>query len=79
MVNKAEVMFLNNDGGGFAKILQLDEGTTVEQVFEQQMGAGTQASNYLVRVNRQPVSADAVLVDGDRLSCTPTKIDGAVR
>ena len=41
------------------------------------MGAHAKAENYLIRVNRQPVSRDQVLVDGDRMSVTPTKIEGA--
>jgi hypothetical protein len=32
----------------------------------------------LIRVNRQPVSADQELVEGDRLTCCPTKIHGAL-
>ena len=72
-----KVTFLNNDGGGFAKVLNLDEGTTVEQVFATEMGKSNKPGDYLIRVNRQPVSSDTVLVEGDRLSCTPTKIDGA--
>ena len=43
----------------------------------QRIGTGKE-SNYLIRVNRQPVSADQVLVEGDRVSITPTKIEGAV-
>ena len=72
------VTFLNNDGGGFAKELELEEGTTVGTVFAREMGELSKAEHYLIRVNRQPVTADTVLVDGDRLSCTPTKIEGAV-
>jgi hypothetical protein len=74
-----KVTFLNNDGGGYAKVLELDEGTTVQQVFVKEMGESAKPENYLIRVNRQPVASDATLADGDRLSCTPTKIDGAVR
>ena len=73
-----KVIFLNNDGGGYAKVLDLDEGTTVSEVFVTEMGESAKAENYLIRVNRQPVSSDTALVEGDRLSCTPTKIDGAV-
>jgi len=72
------VTFLNNDGGGFAKELELEEGTTVGTVFAREMGESSKAEHYLIRVNRQPMTADTVLVDGDRLSCTPTKIEGAV-
>jgi hypothetical protein len=33
----------------------------------------------LIRINRQPTSADQVLQEGDRISMTPTKIQGAAR
>jgi hypothetical protein len=33
--------------------------------------------DYLIRVNRQPVSSDYVLQESDRVSFTPTKIEGA--
>ena len=35
------------------------------------------AADYLIRVNRLPASADQKLQDGDRVSMTPTKIEGA--
>jgi len=33
--------------------------------------------NFLIRVNRMPVPKDYVLQDNDRVTITPTKIDGA--
>lgn len=35
------------------------------------------ASDYLIRVNRQPAASDHVLQEGDRVSITPVKIEGA--
>ncbi|MCA9124971.1 MAG: molybdopterin converting factor [Planctomycetales bacterium] len=70
------ILVINNDGGGFADYVNVDEGTTVTQLFERQVGSG-KASNYLIRVNRQPCPADQVLQEGDRISITPTKIEGA--
>jgi len=70
------ILFINNDGGGFADHLQVEPNTTVDKLFSQQM-AGREASDYLIRVNRQPVARDYVLQDGDRVSMTPTKIQGA--
>ena len=34
-------------------------------------------ANYVIRVNRMPVTEDQVLQDGDKVTVTPTKIDGA--
>jgi sulfur carrier protein ThiS len=72
------LLVINNDGGGFADYMDVDEGTTVTQLFEQKIGSG-EPSQYLIRVNRQPCSADQVLQEGDRVSITPTKIEGAHR
>ena len=70
-----KVLYINNDGGGYCDHVEVGEGTTVAQFFEERIGG--KASDYLIRVNRQPVSADQVLQDGDRISVTPVKIEGA--
>ena len=71
-----KILYINNDGGGFADYIEVAEGTTVQELFNKRVGTGREA-NYLIRVNRQPVARDQVLVDGDRVSITPTKIEGA--
>ena len=69
-------MVINTAGGGFADYIDIDDGTTVRQLFEQQVKTPN-PENYLIRVNRQPVPADQILQEGDRISFTPTKIVGA--
>ncbi len=71
-----KVLFINNDGAGFADYVEIETGTTVKAFFNKRCSG--LASSYLIRVNRQPVSAEQVLVEGDRVSITPTKIEGAV-
>ena len=71
------VLYINNDGGGFADYVGVTEGTTVQQFFKDKM-PGREASDYLIRVNRQPVPCDYVLRENDRVTITPTKIEGAV-
>ena len=71
-----KVLFINNDGGGFASHVDVAAGTTVAQFFEQHL-AGRPPQDFLIRVNRQHVPGDQVLQDGDRVSATPTKIAGA--
>ena len=71
------LFYINNHGGGFADHVEAHEGTTVEQFFSQQLPGG-RAEDYLIRVNRQPVPRDYVLQEGDRVSFTPTKIEGAL-
>ena len=74
----ARILFVNNDGGGFADYMDVEDGATVASFFEEQL-PGRKAGDYLIRVNRQPVARDYVLQDGDRITMTPTKIEGARR
>jgi hypothetical protein len=73
-----KVLLINNDGGGFADYIDLAHGTTVQELFEREM-RNAKADNYLIRVNHQPAARDQVLVEGNRVSFTPTKIEGAQR
>ncbi len=71
-----KILYINNDGAGFADHIEVETGTTVSKLFSQRVPAG-KASDYLIRVNRQPAAADQVLQEGDRISFTPVKIEGA--
>ena len=70
------ILWINNDGGGFADYVEVAEGTTVEKFFAERL-PGREPADYLIRVNRQPVPRDCVIQPGDRVSMTPTKIEGA--
>jgi sulfur carrier protein ThiS len=70
------ILYINNDGAGFADYVNVTDGTTVEQFFTIKMD-GREPSDYMIRVNRQPVPKDYVLQEGDRVTITPTKIEGA--
>jgi len=70
------VLFINNDGGGFADHIDVLDGATVASLFAEKC-PGRKAADFLIRVNRLPSSADQVLQAGDRISITPTKIEGA--
>jgi len=71
-----KILYVNNDGGGFADYVETAEGTSVRAFFAERVPHG-QPHDYLIRVNRQPVAADQVLHEGDRVSFTPVKIEGA--
>ena len=71
-----KILFINNDGGGFADHVDVAADTTVSALFGQKM-PGRDPQDFLIRVNRQPASADQVLREGDRASITPTKVEGA--
>ena len=70
------VLFINNDGGGFADQIAIPEGASVASLFAEKC-PGRKASDFLIRVNRLPAAADQLLQSGDRISITPTKIEGA--
>ena len=72
-----KILYINNDGAGFADHIDIEPNTTVAQLFEQKVKGKT--SDYLIRVNRQPVAADYLLQPDDRVSITATKIVGASR
>ena len=76
-VSQMKITYINNDGAGYADHLDVAEGTTVSKLFDHQIDG--KPTDYLIRVNRQPVTADYVLHEGDRVSFTPTKIEGARR
>ena len=71
------ILFINNDGGGFADEIDIADGTSVQQLFEQRIKG--HSADYLIRVNRQATTRETVLQPGDRVSITPTKIEGATR
>lgn len=73
-----KLLYINNDGGGFADYVDAAEGSTVAKFFAERVPHG-KSQDYLVRVNRQPAAADQALHEGDRVSFTPIKIEGARR
>jgi sulfur carrier protein ThiS len=71
-----KIFLINNFGGGFADNFDIEADITITQLFEQRL-PGCKPADYLIRVNRQPVPPDQVLHEGDRVSITPLKIEGA--
>lgn len=70
------VLFINNNGAGFADYVEVEGNTTVDKFFSQRIPDG-KTEDFLIRVNRQPVPRDYVLQEGDRITITPVKIEGA--
>ena len=70
------LLYINNSGGGFADYLDVTDGMTVSQFFKGKM-PHERPEDFLIRVNRQPVPRDYVLQANDRVTVTPTKIEGA--
>lgn len=73
-----KLLYLNNDGGGFADEIEVPDGMSAEALFEKLMPE-KRREDYLIRVNHEQVPAKFQLSDGDRLTITPTKIHGAGR
>lgn len=72
------ILYINNSGARFADYVDVAEGTNI-QTFLQDKVHGAKPDDLLIRVNRQPVARDYVLQPNDRISATPTKIEGARR
>jgi sulfur carrier protein ThiS len=70
------IFFINNLGAGFADNIDVAEGTTISQLFEQRM-TNQKPADFLIRCNRQVCPSDQALQEGDRVSITPVKIEGA--
>jgi len=71
-----KILYINNHGGGFADHIEVEDGSTVQKLFEQKM-PGADPADYLIRVDRLPASAEQVLSADSRVSVTPLKIEGA--
>lgn len=69
-------LWINNLGSGFADHVNVPEGTTIEKFLAQNL-PGAKPDEFLIRVNRQPVARDQILNEGDRISATPVKVEGA--
>ena len=81
MADTVTITYLNRNGGGFAERHTLAQGTSVKQFLQQR---DIQAEDYTIRIVRGAQGgftppADEALQEGDRLSCVPLKIEGAVR
>ena len=72
-----KILLINSDGGGFADYVEVPDGQTVAQLFAERM-PGRKSDDFFIRVNRLPTAEDQRLQPNDRVSITPTKIEGAV-
>lgn len=74
-----KILFINNNGRGFADEIEVADGMTVRTFLEKHLGDTVDFSRYRIRVNGETViSANRVLVGGDRVTATPVKIEGGV-
>ena len=71
------LLYINNSGGGYADYVEVGDGQIVEKFFSEKM-PNHSPEDFLIRVNRQPVARDCILQEGDRITVTPLKVEGAV-
>ena len=65
------VTYINNDGEGFAGRKEIAP-CTVREFFN--VFVGNDPNDYMIRVNKEVVTEDHVLEDGDTISITPRNI-----
>ena len=70
-----KILLVNNQGAGFADFKSVTDGLTVGELFTQEVGGDS--NSYMIRVNREQVSSSTILKEGDRVTITPTNIEGA--
>ena len=54
-----KLLYINNDGGGFADTIEVEDGLTVAAFLAEKM-PGRKPDDFLIRVNRLPTPADQV-------------------
>lgn len=77
-VSTINIEYINHDVTGFSSDLPVAVGTTIGELFTAKMPSKDPRA-YLILVNREARPASYVLQSGDRVSFTPTKVQGAAR
>lgn len=63
-----KVTFINNSGAGFAKEVEVEDGTSIEAFLLRQLGSDFNEKNFTIRVNGKTPTRNAVLGEGDDVS-----------
>lgn len=80
------VEFRSNDGAGFVKHVEVEEGMTAIRLFTKMMDrrdesgeviGSADAGKYIIRVNHEQVKPTHLMQNGDIMSVAPSKVDGA--
>ena len=69
-----KVFCIHNDGPGHSGPLEVPEGTTVGQLFAQEIHSGGSPEYHLFRINGKMADLSEPLRDGDHLLITPRTI-----
>lgn len=71
-----KIVVISGHGDGHIKHVEVAEGTTISELCAEQFPEEDIAT-HLVRVNRATTGVEQVLCDGDRVTITPLRIEGA--
>ena len=72
------VLYRNNDGGGFAKWIDLDEGVPIGEFVAGLLPAGKTPDDYTITVNGQVVARADELNEGDAVVVHGLTLDSEV-
>lgn len=70
-----KILLINNAGDGSASWMDVEGGTTIGKLFESQVDGDP--DNYLIKVNQKETKMSYVLKEKDRVTFTPSNIEGA--
>lgn len=72
-----KVLVISNTGAGYAREVDCESNLKVSDLFKREMPTSSKSSDFIIRVNRLPCTSDQALQNGDRISITPLKVEGA--
>lgn len=75
MEEQFTVLFINNDGGGFARAVSVLRGTRLCDFLEEQ--GVTEPERFQIRVGNEIVPEDYLLTSGCKVTASPVKMVGA--
>jgi molybdopterin converting factor small subunit len=76
-VDEVKILFVSNEDAGFADYVKVAAGTTVDAFLKVRLGETYDPAARTIRVNREPTAMNYALKEGDRVTVTPKKVDGA--
>jgi len=76
-ITMIKVLYVNNNGAGFAGVKEVQVGLTLGSFFQMEMGCES-PSNYIIKVNGEVQPSSYVLNENDRIVCYPAKFEGGL-
>lgn len=70
------IQYVNQETGGFLEQREVPEGTTSSQFFQTEL-PDANPDEFTIEVDRDMVTGDHILQEGQRVSVAPVKVAGA--